>query len=403
MIKEKNRLVILTILLTTLLSIGIGSFATFSARSADLQKIDQQLSDVVKSVKENPNQPLSAALLIVDEQHLDFTLSLITQAGDETMVNPSRLGPVVTPSFDVLKSATFEPVSVGGIDSFRARTVLIAGGDFLFIANSLKDLDYNYRGNIRASALFTLIADAIAILITLLYSRRQNRRIDKDSLARMQEFLGDASHELRTPLTVIKGYTEMLSKGQLEKEEDKSRALSRVTLEIGRMETLIHDLLLLAELGERTEFEKEKVDLSELVNSHLFDFIVLNPLRTIDLNIEPDLGIEGSNDHLRRLIQNALNNISRHTPAGAPVTVRLLRNGKSILLTIEDGGPGLPDNAYSAKIQSMARFDKSRSRDSGGSGLGLSIMSAVVNEHKGSMRLRKSSLGGLALDIELPQ
>jgi K+-sensing histidine kinase KdpD len=75
--------------------------------------------------------------------------------------------------------------------------------------------------------------------------------------------------------------------------------------------------------------------------------------------------------------------------------------GKRTLLRVEDGGPGLPEGSYRDGIELLNRFDASRSRDSGGSGLGLSIIAAIVHEHAGSLALRKSSLGGLAVEVTL--
>ena len=83
-----------------------------------------------------------------------------------------------------------------------------------------------------------------------------------------------------------------------------------------------------------------------------------------------------------------------------PVNVTL-NSGEKKKLLIEDGGPGLPSELYGEAISTFKRFDKSRSRDKGGSGLGMSIMQAIVAEHKGSITLRKSSLGGLAIEILL--
>ena len=91
----------------------------------------------------------------------------------------------------------------------------------------------------------------------------------------------------------------------------------------------------------------------------------------------------------------------RHTPADASVAISLKTKGKKVTLVIEDGGPGLPDSAYRSEIEAMNRFDPSRSRDRGGSGLGLSIIAAIVQEHNGKLELRKSDLGGLAVVVEL--
>jgi signal transduction histidine kinase len=217
----------------------------------------------------------------------------------------------------------------------------------------------------------------------------------------MQSFLGDASHELRTPLTVIKGYSEMLSKGQIADEGDRQRAFERVNSEIVRMENLIHDLLLLAELGETSVPVREEIDFTELLTSFSRDFQTLHPQRTVTIEIEDGVFCQGSVDHLRRLVQNTLNNISRHTPIDAAVHVKLTRSGKKALLVIEDGGPGLPDASYRDGIELLNRFDSARSRETGGSGLGLSIIAAIVHEHNGKLTLRKSALGGLAVEVIL--
>ena len=108
-------------------------------------------------------------------------------------------------------------------------------------------------------------------------------------------------------------------------------------------------------------------------------------------------------DHFSRFIQNALNNISRHTPEDAPVKITLKAQGKNASLVIEDGGPGLPESAYKERVQSLTRFDKSRSRESGGSGLGMSIMAGVISKADGELTLRQSTLGGLAIAVSIPR
>jgi signal transduction histidine kinase len=294
------------------------------------------------------------------------------------------------------------PVRIPGSAPYRFRSVLVEGGDFIIIARSTDDLDSNFRSNLQSLAAFTLVINTLAALLLFFYFRRINRRDETASLARMQEFLGDASHELRTPLTVIKGYVEMLSKNQLKEDADKERAFNRVGNEIQRMETLVQDLLLLAELGESGARDIEKLDLSEILNAHGTDFITLNPERKVTLAITQNVTIEASRDYLARFIQNALTNVVRHTDNNVAVNISLTPHGKTAELIIEDAGNGLPESAYREDIRSLNRFDKSRSRENGGSGLGMSIMSAVIQKLGGRFSLRKSSLGGLAIVVELP-
>ena len=401
--KSSSRYAAISIFVTTALSSLIGGFATIDARNSDLQQIDQSINLVVERVSAYPAEAISAAIFTIDEESLDLTLVLFTKEGDETVINESHLIYPGIDSIAVIKKALSSPISVENKNSFRLRTIEIAGGDYLIVAADLGKLDINLKSNLKNLIGFTIVANVFAIFISILFLRRHNRGLDKQALQRMQRFLGDASHELRTPLTVIKGYSEMLSKGQMSDVVDRARAYSRVNSEIERMENLIHDLLLLAELGESRPTTFEEIELTELVQSHVNDFELFNKGRKISISLDEECHLKGSREHLNRLIQNCLSNIVRHTPADAAVSITLKSKGKRANLVIEDGGPGLPESAYRSEIAAMNRFDPSRSRDSGGSGLGMSIIAAIVQEHNGKLELRKSDLGGLAVVVELPK
>ena len=401
--KSSSRYAAISIFVTTALSSLIGGFATIDARNSDLQQIDQSINLVVERVSAYPAEAISAAIFTIDEESLDLTLVLFTKEGDETVINESHLIYPGIDSIAVIKKALSSPISVENKNSFRLRTIEIAGGDYLIVAADLGKLDVNLKSNLKNLIGFTIVANVFAIFISILFLRRHNRGLDKQALQRMQRFLGDASHELRTPLTVIKGYSEMLSKGQMSDVVDRARAYSRVNSEIERMENLIHDLLLLAELGESRPTTFEEIELTELVQSHVNDFELFNKGRKISISLDEECHLKGSREHLNRLIQNCLSNIVRHTPADAAVSITLKSKGKRANLVIEDGGPGLPESAYRSEIAAMNRFDPSRSRDSGGSGLGMSIIAAIVQEHNGKLELRKSDLGGLAVVVELPK
>ena len=381
---------------------GVGSFSVFHSQGAEINKVDGSLDYVAQSAYENPLQPVGAALYAIEQSSLDITLVFLTHNGEETVVNESSLLYLGAPDFPTIERAIQQPVRIPGPAPYRFRAVLVEGGDYILIAHSTDDIDANFRSNLQSLAAFSFILNSLAAILLYFFFRRINRRGENASLERMQEFLGDASHELRTPLTVIKGYVEMLSKNQLKEDADKERAFNRVGTEIERMETLVQDLLLLAELGESGARDIEKIDLSEILTAHGTDFITLNPARNVTLLISQEVMIEASRDYLGRFIQNALTNIVRHTDSNVAVNIALRPRGKSAELIIEDAGKGLPESAYREDIRSLNRFDKSRSRENGGSGLGMSIMSAVIQKLGGRFSLRKSSLGGLAIVVDLP-
>ena len=398
-----TRTTVATVFLLTGITMGVGGFSVLHSQGAEINKVDQSLEFVVRSAFENPQQPVGAALFAIEQSSLDISLIFLTHEGEETIVHESSLRYRGAPDFPTVELATTRPVQIRDGAPYRFRAVLVEGGDYVLVARSTDEIDANFRSNFQSLAGFTFAIDSLAALLLFFYFRRTNRGYESASLARMQEFLGDASHELRTPLTVIKGYVEMLSKNQLKEDADKKRAFDRVGTEIQRMESLVQDLLLLAELGESGVRDIENIDLSEVLTAHGTDFITLNPSRNVTLAIAQSITVEASRDYMARFIQNALTNIIRHTDSNVAVNISLVSRGKNVELIIEDAGGGLPESAYREDIRSLNRFDKSRSRENGGSGLGMSIMSAVIQKLGGRFSLRKSALGGLAIVVELPQ
>lgn len=396
------RLRLVTLGIATILTASIGTFVTVQSYQSSIQAIDSAINSTVDDAIQAPNQELSAALFHIDQFSLDVSLFLISRDGSVTTVNESTIELFNEISIPQVVLATKRVRDGSGVHDYRYRAHKISGGDYLVVAASSSDAHDKLKSGLATVALITFLTSLAAFFLLSLYIRRLKQRDDAIALERMQAFLGDASHELRTPLTVIKGYVEMLSKDMMTSADDKERAFGRVTSEIGRMETLIHDLLLLAELGESAQRDVEIIDLSALVKAHGEDFATLHPMRKVEIDVKSGISISGVRDYLSRFIQNALNNISRHTDADVPVRISLHHSGKGANLSIEDGGKGLPESAYRENIQSLNRFDKSRSRESGGSGLGMSIMAAVIEKQGGKLTLRKSALGGLAVEAEVP-
>ena len=396
------RLRLVTLATAFILTAGIGTFLAESSYRDSISNIDSTITGTINDAVASPAQELSAALFHIDEYSLDLSLYLISRDGTATTVNESTETFISNLTLKEVSQATEQVKSGDGPHDFRYKALEISGGDYLVVAASSSEATADLRSNLLSVLFITIFTSLLTFYLLSLYIRRLKQRDDADALARMQAFLGDASHELRTPLTVIKGYVEMLSKGQMSALEDQARAFNRVSTEITRMETLIHDLLLLAELGESAQRESDTLDLSEVVRAHSEDFKTLNSDRSVIIEVAPGVAIVGVRDYIARFIQNALNNISRHTEASAPVRISLQSSGKYAILAIEDGGKGLPESAYKEKVKTLTRFDPSHSRESGGSGLGMSIMAAVVTKSGGELRLRKSELGGLAVIAEFP-
>jgi len=379
--KNKTRQVLATAIVTSLLSILIGGFAVWGSYRAELSIIDDHIALVASDVNSNPTDAITSALLSLDQNSFDFTLAFKTQDGSVTVLKESR------------------NAILGSNTHLKTKEIRIQEGEVLIIAASLSEIDKSLNKNLFRLLIFIIFANALASYISISISRAGALALERSQREKMQEFLGDAAHELRTPLTVVKGYTELLE-GKALDGDHQELAFSRLKSEIKRMESLIGDLLVLAELGEENVINIDEFPLSELLWENLNDFQSLSPNRKVTANIEDGVLFIGSEKYMRRFIQNALTNIRIHTKADTPVLVSLV-GGKRIHLIIEDGGEGLPKESYGEKVQGLKRFDRSRSRDTGGSGLGMSIMSAVIEWHKGDLTFRQSQLGGLAIEVRL--
>ena len=400
--KIRFRQVIGAILLTTLISFLIGSFAIWGSYRADLDVLDRNLNRVISEPLMHPSDAINEALASAEINSVDVAITFIAPSNERTILREStQFSQMIVDSKDLTRALS-SPIFLSGSQHIRAISMELPEGEFLLFGISTQDLDKNLKSNELRLLAFILIANFLASLVIIWNSKRQRVRSDKDRLQKMQEFLGDAAHELRTPLTVIKGYSELLAQKKLSTSEDEKRAFERLESEISRMDTLISDLLLLAEIGETATITRSVFDLGELLQNHIRDFKVISPAHPVTYECDEVIEFSGSQVHLQRLIQNALLNIDRHTPKDSPVSISLRSKGKEIHLLIEDGGPGLNESVYGEGIRSLQRFDRSRSRETGGSGLGMSIMNAVVAMHKGNFTLRKSSLGGLAIYIRLP-
>jgi two-component system OmpR family sensor kinase len=217
----------------------------------------------------------------------------------------------------------------------------------------------------------------------------------------VRQFVADASHELRTPLSTIHGYAE-LSRRTPEDPEALAAALDKVETEAGRMSGLVEDLLLLARLDAGRPLADEEVDLTLLLLEAVADARVLAPDHEwrIDLPDEPVV-LHGDDARLHQVITNLLNNARSHTPAGTTVSVSAVAEDGSVRFTVHDDGPGLAPSLVGEAFDRFTRGDSSRTRSSGGAGLGLSLVSAIAQAHGGRAEVR-SQPGDTTFTVTLP-
>ncbi|HEY7666741.1 MAG TPA: HAMP domain-containing sensor histidine kinase [Actinomycetota bacterium] len=240
---------------------------------------------------------------------------------------------------------------------------------------------------------------ALNAMLTQIESAFEERRASEE---RLRRFVADASHELRTPLTSIRGYAELFRRGAADRPEDLAKAMDRIEAEAARMGILVEDLLLLARIDESRPLEREPLDLPALVGEAVDDARVIAPARTVTLEVGAHVSVIGDRVRLRQVVDNLLDNVRAHTPDGVRAIVGVDTDGSEAVLTVEDDGPGLDVEDPDKVFERFFRTDASRSRSSGGSGLGLSIVAAVVAAHGGRVEADRSPLGGARFRVFLP-
>jgi two-component system OmpR family sensor kinase len=278
-------------------------------------------------------------------------------------------------------------LSLAPLDAIGATAAKIAGGD---LASRVARADN--RTEVGRLGL------ALNAMLSQIESAFKAREASEQKLRR---FVADASHELRTPLAAVRAYAELFGRGAASRPADLARSMTGITRESERMSVLVEDLLLLAHLDERRPLEQERVPLDDVVLEAIETARTLEPSRPIEVELEAAT-VVGDRDRLRRVVDNLLSNVRAHTAPGDPVRVSLETVGGAARLTVADQGPGLTAEQVAHVFERFYRTDTSRTRASGGVGLGLSIVAAVVEAHDGVAYAESAPGDGVSVFVDIP-
>jgi two-component system sensor histidine kinase MtrB len=224
-----------------------------------------------------------------------------------------------------------------------------------------------------------------------------------------RQLLADVSHELMTPLTAIRGYTETLSMPQLQIDDGtRARYLGIVNHETYKLEAVIRDLLDVA----RLEGGGDSLHVAVVPVEDLFRRVVdrhnpsLHEQRIeVTIDVAPEAAeVIGDANRLEQALQNLAANAIRHMPDGGTLVLRAEADGEQIRISVHDSGPGIPPEHLAHIFDRFYKVDQSRAgtRVPSGSGLGLSIVQAIVRRHGGEVRAANSPDGGAIFELQLP-
>ncbi|MGI5183877.1 sensor histidine kinase [Dactylosporangium sp. CA-152071] len=353
-------------------------------------------SGAISPLRPQPGQTLreQRGLELARDDHFRIVaLGVSTPAGPRTVL--------VAQSLDEVNDGTEAVIGALAV-GMPLLTLVVGAATFLFVGRTLRPVDAMRRQadtitarNLHARLPVPATADEIAALATTMNTMLD--RIESASDAQ-RRFVADASHELRSPLSTIHAGLDLLAAADLPPAAGVH--VTRMRHESARMARLIADLLLLARIDESgPQLRREDVDLDDIVYTERDRLSAGHPGLRVEARVSP-VRVDGDPHHLQRVLRNLLDNAARH--ARGRVEIGLSAAGGTAELTVADDGPGIPAAERERVFGRFVRLDDDRSRQAGGTGLGLPIARDVVAAHGGTLTVHEGPDGGALLRIRLP-
>ena len=233
-------------------------------------------------------------------------------------------------------------------------------------------------------------------------SRSFNQMLERlnNAFAAQRQFTGNAAHELRTPLALMQAQLELFSAEHPDMLPETAKFLALLREQTERLTQMTKTLLEMSNLQQVAR--NEQIQLAPMVEEVFTDLALLAEKRNITLEMEGDGFLIGSDALIYRLLFNLTENAVKYNRSGGSVKVSVTQEPEKILIRVSDTGCGVPEEYQQSIFQPFFRVDKSRSREYGGVGLGLSLVWEIANLHGGGVRVEESSKKGTTIAVELP-
>lgn len=243
-----------------------------------------------------------------------------------------------------------------------------------------------FANNVMNAFLIILLIYVILFFIVWILSFSVFRPI-KIAFEKQKRFISDASHELKTPLTIISANADVIN------QNGQNPWVDNIKSQTSRLDTLVADMLSLAKLDEnQTKLINEHFNLSQEVTGAVlpFDAVAFEKNKTLNLSVEPNIYINGDRQSVKKIATILVDNAIKYSSDRGEINVTLKKESNKIYLTVWNTGSSIPDNQAERIFERFYRGDTSRSRESGGSGLGLSIAKGLADKNKWKMLAESS-------------
>ena len=233
-------------------------------------------------------------------------------------------------------------------------------------------------------------------------SRSFNQMLERlnNAFAAQRQFTGNAAHELRTPLALMQAQLELFSSEHPDVLPETAEFLALLREQTERLTQMTKTLLEMSNLQQVAR--NERIQLAPMIEEIFTDLAPLAEKRSVTLETEGDAALTGSDALIYRLLFNLTENAVKYNRPGGSVRVELAQGQEKCIIRVSDTGCGIPEEYQRSIFHPFFRVDKSRSREYGGAGLGLSLVWEIADLHGGSVRVEKSSDKGTTIAVELP-
>ena len=242
--------------------------------------------------------------------------------------------------------------------------------------------------------------DAISEFRQLRRSFNQMLERLNNAFAAQRQFTGNAAHELRTPLALMQAQLELFSSEHPDVLPETAEFLTLLREQTERLTQMTKTLLEMSNLQQVAR--NERIQLAPMIEEIFTDLAPLAEKRGVTLDAEGDGSLIGSDALIYRLLFNLTENAVKYNRPGGSVRVELAQGQEKCIIRVSDTGCGIPEEYQRSIFHPFFRVDKSRSREYGGAGLGLSLVWEIANLHGGSVWVEESSDKGTTIAVGLP-
>lgn len=270
-------------------------------------------------------------------------------------------------------------------------------------------LDITSRQAILTKLIYTFSIVSLITLVAIFFISRffANKSIApiREAFDKQKQFIADASHELKTPLAVINTNVDVLLSNGEDPINAQSKWLHYIKSEVERMTKLTNDLLYLTQVNySDVKMIYSGFNMSDTVESIILtmEAVIYENNILLDYAIEPNLTTYGNSEQIKQVVMILLDNALKYTDTKGKINLTLKREYNNIVLSLTNTGKGIPEEHLDRIFDRFYRIDKSRSRNSGGYGLGLAIAKTIVEQHGGKISVKSVLNESTSFKIELP-